>query len=140
MEMGVKIAVIKMGERGMYLRTSGKAAIDHLGRAAPPDPSAWADQELWAPCFKVKVAGTTGSGDSTIAGFLSALLRGLPPQQAATIAVAVGACNVEAPDALSGLRSWEETLIRIAAGWERLPFEMPDSTWKYDPQDGFWTP
>jgi sugar/nucleoside kinase (ribokinase family) len=138
--MGVKVAVIKLGERGLYLRTAGREAIARLGRAAPSAPDAWADQELWAPCFQVKVAGTTGSGDSTIAGFLGALLRDLPPRQAATIAVAVGACNVEAPDALSGLRSWEDTLARISARWERLSFKMPDTNWKYDPQAGFWLP
>ncbi len=139
-DLGVKIAVIKLGNRGLYLRTARREAIAQMGRAVPSDPSAWAEKELWAPCFKVEVAGTTGSGDSTIAGFLGALLRDLPPRQAATIAVGVGACNVEAPDALSGLRSWEETLDRIAAGWDRLPFDMPDTAWKYDHQAGYWTP
>ncbi len=51
---------------------------------------------MWAPCFDVEVVGTTGSGDATIAGFLSALLRDASPEEAMTMAVAVGACNVEA--------------------------------------------
>jgi hypothetical protein len=33
--------------------------------------------------------------------------------------VAVGACNVEAADALSGLLSWDKVLIRIADGWKK---------------------
>jgi sugar/nucleoside kinase (ribokinase family) len=69
LDMGVKVAVIKLGDRGLYLRTAGREAISQMGRAAPGDPSAWAGKELWAPCFKVSVVGTTGSGDSTIAGF-----------------------------------------------------------------------
>ena len=81
-----------------------------MGRAAPADLQAWAGQELWAPCFQVQVAGTTGAGDATLAGFLSALLRDLPPRQAVIAAVAVGACNVEAVDTISGIRPWEETL------------------------------
>jgi len=65
------------------------------------------------------VIGTTGAGDATIAGFLAALLRDLPPDEAMNAALAVGACNVEAADALSGIRSWCETLQRINAGWAR---------------------
>lgn len=116
---GVKIVLIKLGDQGAYLRTAGRAALAALGRGRPAGPVAWADRELWAPCFQVQVAGTTGSGDATIAGFLAALLRGLGPEDALTAAVAVGACNVEAADALSGIRTWEETWARVAAGWPR---------------------
>jgi len=78
MAMGSKIVGLKLGSRGMYLRTSGQEAIRLLGRACPSNSDTWAWQEFWAPCFKVEVAGTTGSGDSTIAGFLAGLLRDLP--------------------------------------------------------------
>ena len=91
MEMGAKIVLIKLGARGAYLRTAGVAALDQLGLAAPSDRAAWANRELWAPCFDVEVVGTTGSGDATIAGFLSALLRDGTPEDAMTMAVAVGA-------------------------------------------------
>jgi sugar/nucleoside kinase (ribokinase family) len=117
-DLGVKIVGIKLGDRGLYLRTAGLAALKSLGRARPADPAAWANRELMAPCFRVDVAGTTGAGDATIAGFLAALLRGLAPEEAATMAVAVGACSVEAPDALSGIRTWEETRERIKSGWQ----------------------
>ena len=103
-----------------------------LGRARPSDPAAWADQELWAPCFQVDVVGTTGSGDSTIAGFLCALLRDMAPDQAVTAAVAVGACNVEAADALSGIRPWDETMRRVAAGWARHPLNLDAPGWHFD--------
>jgi sugar/nucleoside kinase (ribokinase family) len=68
----------------------------------------------------VDVVGTTGSGDATIAGFLAALLRDVSPAQAMNIALAVGACNVEAADALSGIRLWGDTLRRITAGWRKV--------------------
>ena len=51
------------------------------------------------------------------AGLLAALLRGLDPPDAARWACAVGACNVEAADATSGVRTWEETQARMDAGW-----------------------
>ena len=137
-EMGVHMLVIKLGERGMYLRSSGKKGLAKMGPAAPVDLDAWENQELWAPCFKVNVAGTTGSGDSTIAGFLAGLLRGLEPIQAVTMAVAVGACNVEAADALSGLRSWEEISARVSVGWQRLPLYIQDSAWRWDASAELW--
>jgi sugar/nucleoside kinase (ribokinase family) len=85
------------------------------------------------------VVGTTGAGDATVAGFLSGLLRDLSPEAAATAAVAVGACNVEAADALSGVRSWEETMSRVAGGWEQRWFSMPAADWHRDPRHQLWT-
>ena len=138
MELGAKIVLIKLGARGAYLRTAGANAIAQLGRAAPGDRAAWADREVWAPCFDVKVVGTTGSGDATIAGFLGALLREAAPEEAMTMAVAVGACNVEAPDALSGLRSWEDTARRVAQGWPRLPVALDAPGWRWDAHFDLW--
>jgi sugar/nucleoside kinase (ribokinase family) len=115
--MGAKMVLLKLGDRGLYLRTS---ASNHLGFLAPKVRDMWAGFEAWMPCFKVEVVGTTGSGDVTVAGFLAAQLRGLSPQDALTAALAVGACCVEATDALSGLCTWEETWQRIRAGWASL--------------------
>jgi sugar/nucleoside kinase (ribokinase family) len=136
--MGVKIFGLKLGGRGLYLRTAGQAVFSGFGQAAPGDLSTWADRELWAPCYKVQVAGTTGSGDATIAGFLSALLRGFNAEKTVTAAVAVGACNVEAPDALSGIRPWEATLSRIAARWERLPLQTDLPGWYWNAENQIW--
>jgi sugar/nucleoside kinase (ribokinase family) len=135
-EMGVKIAVIKLGERGLYLRTATFETLEPL--AGSLDISTWSGKELWAPCFKVQVAGTTGAGDATIAGFLSGLLRGLPPDEAMTMAVAVGACNVEAVDALSGICSWEEIEARVKAGWQRHVLWLEEPGWEWDPALGLW--
>lgn len=139
MDMGARMVMIKLGDRGAYLRTSGVDRLSAMGAAAPADLSAWAGQELWAPCFRVNVVGTTGSGDATIAGFLSALLRDLPPYRAVNAAVAVGACNVEAADALGGIRTWEETLARIEAGWDRLPLSVDEPGWAWDAGRAVWT-
>jgi len=134
--MGVRVLVIKLGARGLYLRTAGD--LSGMGRAAPADPAAWSGRQMWAPCFQVKVVGTTGSGDATIAGFLGALLRGLSPGQAITSAVAVGACNVEAADALSGIRTWEETQARLAAPWPRHSLALDAPGWHWDAAHALW--
>jgi len=136
--MGCKIVVLKLGNRGLYLRTADAGAIAGMGRAAPPDPERWANRELWSPCFQVNMVGATGAGDATIAGFLAAFLRGLGPEEAINAAVAVGACNVEAADALSGLRTWEETLQRIASGWEKHSLSLDAPGWVFDETYRLW--
>lgn len=139
LSLGPKIAGLKLGSLGLYLRTSPAAdAWSDFGRAVPEPVSSWWDRELWSPCFRTEVVGTTGAGDATIAGFLAGLLRHLRPESAVTAACAVGACNVEAADALSGLQSWSDTLGRIETGWERreLPLDLPG--WRRDPETGVW--
>lgn len=138
MEMGARIVGLKLGYRGLYLRTGNPLLIKLMGRACPSNPDTWASKELWAPCFKIAVAGTTGSGDATIAGFLAALLRGLSIEESLRLAVAVGACNVEAVDALSGIQSWETTLARVAAGWEQQTLDLDWPGWNFDEASGLW--
>jgi sugar/nucleoside kinase (ribokinase family) len=136
--LGVKIAAVKLGDRGVYLRTASEEALKTLGRARPIPGTGWGDCERWVPCYEVDVVGTTGAGDSTIAGFLAGLLRRTTVEEALTMAVAVGACNVEAADSLSGLRTWEATRDRVRAGWMRLPFKMEAAGWRWVETHGAW--
>ena len=136
---GAKVVGIKCGVRGLYVRTADTEHLATMGRAAPADPSAWAEREVWSPCFVPReLVGTTGAGDATIAGFLAALLRGLSLEEAATFACAVGACNVEAADAVSGLRSWEATWERLRGAWPRRLFEPEGNDWRRDAATGLW--
>lgn len=137
LRMGARVVMIKLGASGAYVRTAGYQAISRMGRATPRCAGRWADRELWASCFDADVVGTTGAGDTTVAGFLAGLLRGQDLEGALTSAVAVGACSVEASDALSGIRSWDTTQARIAAGWRRLPLELP-TPWRRDARTGLW--
>lgn len=136
--MGGKIVGLKLGDRGLYVRTATSATLAELGAARPSDLAAWADRELWSPCFQVDVVGTTGAGDATIAGFLSALLRDEPLARAVTMAVAVGACNVEAADALGGIRPWEATVARVAEGWAKHPLHLDAPGWRHDAEAQLW--
>ena len=134
--MGGRVVGLKLGDRGLYLRTAEAATLAAMGAAAPADAADWAGRELWAPCFQAQVVGTTGAGDATIAGFLAALLRGLGVKEAVRMAVGVGACNVEAADAVGGLRSWEATVERIAAGWAQHPLAVDAAGWRWDAEVG----
>ena len=128
---------IKLGHRGLYLRTPKN--MGDLGSGGPANASAWLDQELWSPCFVVDVAGTNGAGDCTIAGFLAGMLRNQTPEQAVTSAVATGACNVERPDATSGVRSWGDTMERIERGWDRRSPGPLGPDWRRLPNGVFCT-
>ncbi len=136
--MGATVVMLKVGPLGLYLRTAGQAALADLGRARPSNIARWANREFWVPVFQTTSVGTTGSGDSAVAGFLAALLRDLTPTEAVTMAAAVGACNVEAADALSGLRSWDETLARVEAGWPRQKLEFSTPGWRFDESRHLW--
>ena len=120
--MGTAVVMIKLGDQGAYMLVSTDIErIRKMGRCCPYDVLAWIGQEVIEPCFKARtVAGTTGSGDCTIAGLLAAVLRGIPPLEALPFAVAVGACSVEETDATSGVPHLLDVEQRIAAGWERL--------------------
>lgn len=132
--LGTRVVLLKMGHRGLYVRTADD--LGEMGRAAPADPANWSGRELWAPCFRVTVRGTVGAGDATIAGFLAGLLKGETIEHSLTAGVAVGACCVETPDATSGIRPWEATQQRIASGWERLKDGPNDDAWSYE--GGLW--
>jgi sugar/nucleoside kinase (ribokinase family) len=137
-DMGIKIVGFKLGDQGLYLHTGDRTAMESMGAARPSDSTRWADRELWSPCFQVKVVGTTGAGDATIAGLLGGLLRGMSAEEALVAAVAVGACNVEATDALSGILPWRETIRRVESGWPRHKLSIDTPGWQYNSQLQMW--
>lgn len=116
---GVKVVLIKLGHRGVYLRTAGAESWKKGGRGLEGVSDVWFDREIWEPAFKVEVRGTTGAGDAAVAGFLASILQGLDPETAVTMACAAGASSVERPDATSGLISWEALQARVEGGWAR---------------------
>ena len=135
---GAAAVVLKLGNDGLYLKTTACRARLAACGAAAPEAGAWLAREMLSPCFRVKVAGTTGAGDCAIAGFLAAVVKRLSPEQAATAAVAVGACNVERPDASSGIVSWMQVQRRIRSGWKRLAVSVQLHGWRYDRRAGVW--
>jgi sugar/nucleoside kinase (ribokinase family) len=140
LDLGAKIVVLKAGDRGLYLRTASASVLATMGRCEIKDVASWLNRELWSPCFATQVVGTTGSGDATIAGFLMGLLQDMTPEETLQAACAVGACNVEAVDALSGVHSWIETEERMQAGWPRLPvaLELEKAGWSWDDRHEVW--
>lgn len=139
MRWGPKIVGVKLGRLGLYMRTASASRWNGAGRGRPADREKWMARELWSPSFQIDVVGTTGAGDATFAGFLSAFLRGGSPEACAMFACAVGACSTEAADALGGIRKWEQTWERIAQGWKRVPLSFPMNGWHWREGDGVWS-
>ena len=138
---GAKAVVLKCGHLGMYIRTAKKSAMKGFGACPPADLDNWADRELWEPAFHVEhVASATGSGDSAIAGFLAAYTRGLSIEECLKYGCAVGAFNVMAFDAVSGIKSWEETTAAIRKGWKKNPVALIAKTpgWRFDAKRQTW--
>lgn len=120
--MGAGAVAIKIGDKGLYLRTGGGCP---LGKG-------WNCRELWHPCYQVDVVGTTGSGDCTVAGLLAAVFHGLPPKEALSAATGVGACSVENASATGGVPDWSRLQERLNPGWPTRPFTKIPDRWRAD--------
>jgi sugar/nucleoside kinase (ribokinase family) len=139
LELGAAVVALKLGDQGLYVRTTARnARLAAIGGGLGLAAAGWCGRELLAPCFEVAVAGTTGAGDCTIAGFLAGLLRGLGPEETLRAAVAVGACSVEAADANSGVPAWPAVERRLASGWRQREVRMALPGWTLDAEHGLW--
>jgi sugar/nucleoside kinase (ribokinase family) len=137
LQLGANIVMIKLGHRGLYLRTAAAETLASMRHGPSFDVRAWASRERWIAPYDVQVAGTTGAGDAAIAGLLMALLRGMPPDAALAAASAVAACCVEASDATSGVRPWPQTQARMA-NWTRMPRRLDAPGWRWDAEYALW--
>lgn len=133
---GPKIVVIKCGIKGYYIQTQCKEHLKTMGTALPTDFDNWSNRELHEESFCVpNVAAATGSGDSSIAGFLTAYLKGMKIEESIRIACAVGGQNVQVFDALSGIKTWQETLDMIP-NWNKNIIEVDGDYWRFDSEMG----
>ncbi|BBJ27287.1 sugar kinase [Athalassotoga saccharophila] len=82
-EKGVKIVIIKMGEKGAFVISK--------------------DESYDVPAFHVKVVDTVGAGDGFDVGIISGLLDGISLREAIVRANAIGAMQVMTPGDNDGL-------------------------------------
>ena len=135
LDMGAHVVGLKLGDEGLYLRAGLTDALSARSKWNGYGWRDWQNRELLAPCYQVSVKGTTGSGDCTVAGFLAGLLRGASLEGVIHSSVGVGACNVEQPDATSGIPSFESIQARIQGGWpqRKTGLDLGDG-WSYRPE------
>ncbi len=94
LDMGIETVVVKQGERGASAFTKF--------------------EQCKQPAYQVEVVDTTGAGDSFDAGFMAAVLRGLPLSEAVKYACAVAAIKVSRYGARA-VPTHEETLAFLEA-------------------------
>ncbi|MBN2182101.1 MAG: carbohydrate kinase family protein [Sedimentisphaerales bacterium] len=136
-EMGAAIAMVKCGHRGLYIRTAGRDRLEKLGAAECSDPENWANRELWHPVYQEeKFVGALGSGDSAIAGFLSAFVWGHTVESSLRYANAAGSMNVTVPDGLTWNKGFDDLTKRIESGWKTKKLKIDEKGWKYERD--FW--
>lgn len=139
LRLGARIVTIKCGKKGYYIRTQGKEALAGMGKGAPADIGNWSGRELIEEVYTVpQVVSATGAGDTSIAGFLAALLKGFSIEDALRIACGTGAECVQTHDALGGIKSMEETVAAIRQGWEKERLSIEGGYWKYDIEGKVW--
>lgn len=56
------------------------------------------------------IRGSVGAGDAFCAGMLYAIMKGMAPDESLRLASCAAACNLAAPDSISGARSLAETM------------------------------
>ena len=136
-DMGTAIAMVKCGHRGLYVRTAGQDRLKKLGAAGCSDLENWANRELWHPVYKEeKFVGALGSGDSAIAGFLSAFVWGHTIESCLRYANAAGSMNVTVPDGLTWNKGFDDLTKRIEAGWKTKDLKIDEEGWKQERE--FW--
>jgi sugar/nucleoside kinase (ribokinase family) len=137
LKMGTAIAMVKCGHRGLYVRTAGKERLQKMGAAGCADLDNWANRELWFPVYQEeKFVGALGSGDSAIAGFLSAFVRNHSLESCLRYANAAGSMNVTVPDGLTWNKGFDDLTRRIDAGWKTKDLLIDEPGWKKERE--FW--
>jgi sugar/nucleoside kinase (ribokinase family) len=135
--MGTAIAMVKCGNRGLYIRTAGAERLRKLGEAGCAALENWTNRELWFPVYEEeKFVGALGSGDSAIAGFLSAFVRGHTIESCLRYANAAGSMNVTVPDGLTWNKGFDDLTKRIKAGWKTKDLKINEAGWKKERE--FW--
>jgi len=90
LELGAKNVVIKLGDKGCYIKNK--------------------TEEHYVKGYEVEVVDTNGAGDSFVAGFITGLVNGWDLKKCGNFANAVGAHCVMAVGASNGIKSKDEIL------------------------------
>lgn len=138
LEMGCSVTVIKLGHKGLYMRTGSAGKLAAIGGGAPEDPSEWADQAWFAPSYFVpEVASTAGAGDASIAGVLAGLLNGQTSNISLQLGCATAAKKIQVRKSFGGIEPLEDLLPRIDA-WKQDAVNDIPANWKYDSDKKIW--
>lgn len=136
--MGARIVMIKLGKKGLYLRTADKAVLSGMGRALPDQAERWSGRELLCPpYFTDAIRSTTGAGDNAIAGFLAAFLGDYCPDQSLLLASANALRCIESYETTDRVIPLEE-LYSVVTGRPRQEEIGEPALWRRDARIGIF--
>lgn len=120
LDMGCKLVIIKCGAAGFYYKTKNEETFCELSTFSGIDFAGFGGQAGFEKSYVPDaVISGTGAGDTTIAAFLTAMVKGYSFEECLQLAAATGASCVAAVDALSGLKPLEELKAKIDGGWKK---------------------
>lgn len=124
--MGAKLALIKCGIHGIYIKTS------------PLMSGSFRSKEIFQPSYvAAHFKSALGSGDTAIAGFVAAMVNGHSLIDCARIACASGALCCTTYDAISAIRPIEEIIRTISGPLNNTT--LPDTHLHYDERERIYT-
>jgi sugar/nucleoside kinase (ribokinase family) len=117
---GCAIVLIKCGPRGMFLKTADSKRLEKVAQVLDLDLEKRSNFEYIQPSFVAdRLVAATGAGDTSIAAFLTSLLRGEDPRASLEYAAGAGASCVTEVDPISGLLSFDQMREKIDKGRKR---------------------
>lgn len=136
-DMGVKIAVIKCGEIGSYVKTGAAQAFREFGKASEIRTSEWTERELFAPPCRVdQIVSTNGAGDTFVAGFLQGILLGRSAAKTLHFAAATAAARIASPRGRDGIPEYGTIDEKLEKEQKSAAVSGQDMTWL----DNLWGP
>ncbi len=120
MDMGAKIVVFKCGTLGYYVKTCDAQTLGKMGRGIAGNLKDWAEKEIFSGIYEVdQVVSATGAGDTSIAGFLAGLVKGMSPEECVNLACGTGAFCVTQYGAVDGIVHMDKIHKKIRDGWRK---------------------
>ncbi|NOZ62838.1 MAG: carbohydrate kinase family protein [Calditrichaeota bacterium] len=136
LDLGAQMVALKAAHKGIYFYSRKIRAKNGV----PKNAENWSNRELWSPAFRIeKIASATGSGDSAIAGFLAAIVQGRDVEDALNYANCTGYQNLHELDAISGIKSWDETTQMLKERkLKKIEISLDESNWKWSVEHQLW--
>lgn len=138
LDLGCAVVVIKLGYKGLFIKTSDAERMAAVGKAAPASLADWTDNCWFAPSFLVKeIASTTGAGDASIAGFLAGLLSGQSSWRSLQLACGAAAQKIQVRRSFGGIDN-VEALIEKITSWPHEQIDDIPASWSFDSDKRIW--
>lgn len=115
-DSGVKILLLKMGHRGVYLLTGDVSQINDKGYGLSEEN--WNFNELWCETFPAdqsRIINATGAGDTAVAAFLSAILDGYTAESSLKYAAIAGRNSLYCNNIYEELPGWNEMTEEVGS-------------------------